>query len=37
MSAEDQEKQKEKDKWQRVMAQAEGIKIKDDEKLLKRH
>ena len=36
MSAEDQEKQREKDKWQRVMAQAEGIKIKDDEKLLKR-
>ncbi|RCK66694.1 Ribosomal RNA-processing protein 14 [Candida viswanathii] len=36
MSAEDQEKQKEKDKWQRVMAQAEGIKVKDDEKLLKK-
>ncbi|SMN22340.1 similar to Saccharomyces cerevisiae YKL082C RRP14 Essential protein, constituent of 66S pre-ribosomal particles [Maudiozyma saulgeensis] len=29
-------KQKEKDKWQRTMLQTEGIKIKDDEKLLKK-
>lgn len=32
----DQIKQKEKDKWQRTMLQTEGIKIKDDEKLLKK-
>lgn len=36
MSQEEQEKQKEKDKWLRVMSQAEGIKLKDDEKLLKK-
>lgn len=36
LSPEEQQKQLEKDKWQRVMAQAEGIKIKDDEKLLKK-
>lgn len=36
LSPEEQQKQAEKDKWQRVMAQAEGIKIKDDEKLLKK-
>ncbi|KAK6457334.1 surfeit locus protein 6-domain-containing protein [Scheffersomyces xylosifermentans] len=36
LAPEDQEKQKEKDKWQRVMAQAEGVKVKDDEKLLKK-
>ncbi|KAI5968039.1 hypothetical protein KGF57_000265 [Candida theae] len=36
MSQEEQAKQKEKDKWSRVMSQAEGIKLKDDEKLLKK-
>lgn len=36
MTPEEQIKQKEKDKWTRVMAQAEGAKIKDDEKLLKK-
>ncbi|RLV89446.1 Ribosomal RNA-processing protein 14 [Spathaspora sp. JA1] len=36
MTPEDQAKQQEKDKWQRVLAQAEGIKVKDDEKLLKK-
>lgn len=36
MSPEEQIKQKEKDKWTKVMAQAEGAKIKDDEKLLKK-
>lgn len=36
LSQEEQAKQKEKDKWQRVMSQAEGIKLKDDEKLLKK-
>lgn len=32
----DQIKQKEKDKWQRTMLQTEGVKIKDDEKLLRK-
>lgn len=36
MSPEDQAKQHEKDQWQRVMSQAEGIKVKDNEKLLKK-
>ncbi|KAK6198671.1 constituent of pre-ribosomal particles [Scheffersomyces amazonensis] len=36
LSKEDQQKQIEKDKWQRVMSQAEGVKVKDDEKLLKK-
>ena len=36
MSAEDQKKEQEKSNWQKVLAQAEGIKIKDDEKLLKK-
>lgn len=36
LSPEDQLKQQEKEKWQRVTAQAEGVKIKDDEKLLKK-
>lgn len=36
LSPEDKVKQTEKDKWQRVMAQAEGVKLKDDEKLLKK-
>lgn len=36
MSAEEREKQKDKDQWTRVMAQAEGVKLKDDEKLLKK-
>ncbi|CAI5758033.1 unnamed protein product [Candida verbasci] len=36
LSPSEKAKQLEKDKWQRVMAQAEGIKLKDDEKLLKK-
>lgn len=36
LSPEEQAKQKEKDQWQRVISQAEGVKIKDDEKLLKK-
>ncbi|KAI5965197.1 uncharacterized protein KGF55_001417 [Candida pseudojiufengensis] len=36
MTPEEQNKQKEKDKWQRVISQAEGIKVKDNEKLLKK-
>ena len=32
----DQIKQKEKDKWQRTLLQAEGVKVKDDEKLLRK-
>ncbi|KAK6465597.1 constituent of pre-ribosomal particles [Scheffersomyces coipomensis] len=36
LSEEDQAKQQQKEKWQRVMNQAEGIKVKDDEKLLKK-
>ena len=36
MSPEERAKQIEKDKWQRVMNQAQGIKPKDDEKLLKK-
>lgn len=36
MTPEEQEAQKSKDKWQRVLAQAEGVKVKDDEKLLKK-
>ncbi|KAI5910676.1 Ribosomal RNA-processing protein 14 [Candida parapsilosis] len=36
MPSEEQAKQKEKDKWSRVMSQAEGVKLKDDEKLLKK-
>ncbi|EGW32907.1 uncharacterized protein SPAPADRAFT_54890 [Spathaspora passalidarum NRRL Y-27907] len=36
LAPEEQAKQQEKDKWQRVLAQAEGIKVKDDEKLLKK-
>lgn len=36
LPAEDQAKQRTKDQWQRVMDQAEGIKVKDDEKLLKK-
>lgn len=36
MSPEDQAKQQDKDQWQRVMSQAEGIKVKDNEKLLKK-
>lgn len=33
---EEQNKEKEKSNWKKVLAQAEGIKIKDDEKLLKK-
>lgn len=36
LSPEDQKAQQEKEKWQRLMNQAEGIKVKDDEKLLKK-
>lgn len=36
MSPEEQAAQREKDKWQKIMAQAEGVKVKDDEKLLKK-
>ena len=36
LSEEDRAKQSEKDKWNRMMAAAEGIKVKDDEKLLKK-
>ncbi|KAI3406125.2 hypothetical protein KGF56_000967 [Candida oxycetoniae] len=36
MTLEDQEKQNQKDKWQKVISQAEGVKVKDDEKLLKK-
>lgn len=36
LTPEEQEKQKEKDQWQRVISQAEGVKVKDDEKLLKK-
>ncbi|ODV69207.1 SURF6-domain-containing protein [Hyphopichia burtonii NRRL Y-1933] len=36
LSPEEQLKQKEKDQWQRVMSQAEGVKLKDDEKLLRK-
>lgn len=36
LSPEEQAKQKEKDQWQRVISQAEGVKVKDDEKLLKK-
>ncbi|CAB4256085.1 similar to Saccharomyces cerevisiae YKL082C RRP14 Essential protein, constituent of 66S pre- ribosomal particles [Maudiozyma barnettii] len=32
----DQIKQKEKDKWQRTLLQTEGVKIKDDERLLRK-
>ncbi|KAI5952442.1 hypothetical protein KGF54_003309 [Candida jiufengensis] len=36
MTPEERNKQTEKDKWQRVISQAEGIKVKDNEKLLKK-
>lgn len=36
LSPEEQKKQTEKDQWQRVLSQAEGVKMKDDEKLLKK-
>lgn len=36
LSPEEQVKKHEKDKWQKLMSQAEGIKVKDDEKLLKK-
>lgn len=36
LTPEEQAKQQEKDKWSSLMSQAEGIKVKDDEKLLKR-
>ncbi|KAG7663156.1 uncharacterized protein J8A68_003334 [[Candida] subhashii] len=36
LSKEDQTKVQEKEKWKRVMLQAEGVKVKDDEKLLKK-
>lgn len=36
MTPEEQAKHKEKDLWQRLMAHAEGVKVKDDEKLLKK-
>lgn len=36
LSPEEQTKQKDKDQWNKVMAQAEGIKVKDDEKLLRK-
>lgn len=36
MSPEEQKAHQEKDKWQRLMSQAEGVKVKDDEKLLKK-
>lgn len=36
LSTEEQAKIQEKEKWQRMMLQAEGIKVKDDEKLLKK-
>jgi hypothetical protein len=36
MSTDDQKKEQEKSNWQKVLAQAEGIKVKDDEKLLKK-
>ncbi|EDK37626.2 hypothetical protein PGUG_01725 [Meyerozyma guilliermondii ATCC 6260] len=36
MSPEEQAKYKEKEQWQRMMSHAEGVKVKDDEKLLKK-
>lgn len=36
MSPEDRAKQQEKDEWLGLMAQAEGVKVKNDEKLLKK-
>lgn len=36
MSPEEQAKYKEKEQWQRLMSHAEGVKVKDDEKLLKK-
>ncbi|CAH6722671.1 ribosomal RNA-processing protein 14 [[Candida] jaroonii] len=36
LTPEEQTKLLEKDKWQKLMNQAEGIKVKDDEKLLKK-
>lgn len=36
LTPEERAKQEEKDKWQSLMSQAEGIKVKDDEKLLKK-
>lgn len=36
LSPEEQSQQKEKDQWLSLMAQAEGVKVKDDEKLLKK-
>lgn len=36
LSPEEQSIQKEKDLWKSLMSQAEGVKVKDDEKLLKR-
>lgn len=36
LTPEEQAKQQEKDKWSSLMSQAEGVKVKDDEKLLKR-
>ncbi|CAK7899181.1 ribosomal RNA-processing protein 14 [[Candida] anglica] len=36
LTPEEQAKQKSKDQWQRALAQVEGVKVKDDEKLLKK-
>ncbi|CAK9439361.1 uncharacterized protein LODBEIA_P35200 [Lodderomyces beijingensis] len=36
MTPEEQAAQNKKDNWQRVISQAEGIKVKDDERLLKK-
>lgn len=36
MTPEEQAKYKEKEQWQRLMSHAEGVKVKDDEKLLKK-
>ncbi|ODV81168.1 SURF6-domain-containing protein [Suhomyces tanzawaensis NRRL Y-17324] len=36
MSPEEKKAFEEKEKWQRVMSQAEGVKLKDDEKLLRK-
>lgn len=36
LTPEEQTKEKSKEQWKRVLSQAEGVKIKDDEKLLKK-
>lgn len=36
LTPEEQLKHKDKDQWQKVFSQAEGVKVKDDEKLLKK-